>query len=1216
MQAKRIALPLLMTGAIAATAQEQQKPNIIILNIDDMGYSDPSCFGGTYTPTPNIDRLAEEGLKFTQFYTSCPISSPSRTGLTTGMYPTRWGITTFLQDRAGNAANEQNDYLSNRAPSMARAMKAGGYTTGHFGKWHMGGGRDVVNPPSITSFGFDEYSSTWESPDPDPKLTSSNWIWAQTDEVKRWDRTAYFVDKTLDFLKRHKGEPCFVNLWPDDVHTPWVFENDEASRRESAESFTIVLKELDRQVGRLMEGLKEIGIDDNTIVIFTSDNGPAPAFDGHRTNSFRGQKGTLYEGGIRMPFIIRWPSVIEAGQVNNTSVLCTVDLFPTLCHIAGAPLPTDYAFDGLDMTGTLLGQEQAERTKPLFWEFGKTKKDRVSPHIAVRQGNWKLLVNADGSNTELYDMTSDIFEKNNVASSYASVTAELKEKAIEWFNEAYRQYADNVVRVANDGDPEADGSTWEKATTLTHAVELAANEAATQVWLKQGIYLVDAPVNIDKVGLYGGFDGTETKLTERDWNANQTIIDGGDKVSPLRDANLDGGGNTVLDGIIVQNGVNQAGANGNGNGGGAIVSAGAKVRNCIFRNNRTQNGKNGAAIHCHAGNVQIENSLFVNNTSSGNGGGVQVGGGVTATITNCTFSNNVAKGPGGAFGLGAGDSNLNLNNTIAYGNEGNGKAQSYGQNADVNGGGKVVSRYSAVESSSKKFTDGDDTGHMALTAENAPGFTNPAEVKGRQTDASALDVYSYTLTEKSPCIDAGNVGITSSLQYDLAHNRRLSGRQIDLGAYEFDNGAPVEGNAVIHVAADGDAKADGLSWATATTLNHALELADTYIQQPIVWLKEGTYKPAAAINTDKMAIYGGFDGTETALNERNWAEHQTIIDGDNARSVLRSASLDGSHPAVIDGIIVQNCVNHANANGNGNGGAAIVPAGSTVRNCIFRNNRTQNGKNGAAIHCQTGNIRIENSLFVNNASTGNGGAVQIGGGATATVINCTFANNTAKGPGGALGLGNETSSLNLYNSIAYGNTGASAYSSYGQNNDVNGGGKVVAICSAIESVSKKFTDGDDEGIMLLSRVSTPGFVNPATTIGKTDMEEIEAASYRLADNSPCIDAGDDNYAAVAVRDLDMNDRIQGAHVDMGAYERELPSGITAAGFNEGTTGAIYRDGAIHVYGAAAGNVAIYSTDGQLLAKKSVKGGNISIDWNQKGVVFVESGANTFKVLVY
>jgi arylsulfatase A-like enzyme len=1085
-------------------AAQAERPNIIIMNIDDMGYSDPSCFGGDYVNTTNIDQLANEGLSLTQFYTACPISSPSRVGLTTGMYPTRWGINTFLQERVNNAKNEQNDFLSDKAPSMARALKNSGYATGHFGKWHMGGGRDVKNAPSILNYGFDEYVSTWESPDPDPKITSTNWIWAASDEIKRWDRTAYFIDKTLDFLSRHKNEPCFVSLWPDDVHTPWVYDGDEASQRESAGSFSIVLAELDRQIGRFMQGLKDLGIDENTIVIFTGDNGPAPAFDGHRTNDFRGQKGTLYEGGIRMPFIIRWPQHIPAGVKNDESVVCMVDLFPSLCAIAGAEVPTDYPLDGLDMSDVIMGQSSRERATPLFWEFGKCKADRVSPHIAVREGEWKLLVNADGSRTELYNMTTDFNEQHNVASSNPALTERLKEAAIDWFNEAYREYADNIIYVTPDGDEGADGISWEKATNLNHALTLAQSVSGTQIWMKQGTYNVTSSVNCDNIAFYGGFNGTEKKLMERNWKDNPTIVDGGGAVSPFRNS-LTTTVSTILDGLIVQNGLNQADANGNGNGGGAILNSGAMVRNCIFRNNRTQNGKNGAAIHCHTGQLRIENCLFVNNSSSGNGGAIQVGGGVTATVVNCTLVNNQATGPGGAFGLGANTSNLNVYNTIAWHNTGRSTYNSYGQNADINGGGTVVSKYSAIESTSTKFTDGDDTNHLFFTEDVTPMFCEDG----------------YELTDGSPCIDAGNVSLTSGLDFDLGMQRRLSGAQIDMGAYEFDNGEPTVGNSVIHVSPDGNAEADGTSWEKATNLSHALSLADSYIDKATLWLKEGTYLITSPIHPDKMEIYGGFEGSEQNLEERNYAVHQTIIDGEGTISPFRNSNLDGNVVTVLDGLIVQNGINQAGANGNGNGGGAILTNGATVRNCIFRNNRTQNGKNGAAIHCHLGQVSIENSLFTGNTSSGNGGAIQVGGGTTATVINCTLCDNTASGPGGAFGLGTNGSNLNVYNSIAWHNVGSGSYNSYGQNTDVNGGGTVIALSSAIESQSTKFTDGNDENHIFLSQENTPLFAE---------------GGYQLQEGSPCIDTGDDNYAAISLYDLAYGKRVSGIHIDRGAYE--------------------------------------------------------------------------------
>ena len=225
-----------------------------------MGIGDVGCYGGKLVPTPNIDRLAKDGIRFTQYYCASPICSPSRAGIITGQYPGRWRITSYLQTRAGNKGCEQADYLDAKAPSLPRAMKAAGYATAHFGKWHLGGGRDVVDPPKFAAYGYDEHAGTWESPEPHPDITASNWIWSDKDKVKRWQRSGFFVDKTLDFLRRHPGQPCYVNLWPDDVHTPWV-PSDEATKGDTAKNLRGVLIEYDRQIGRLMDGLRKLGID-------------------------------------------------------------------------------------------------------------------------------------------------------------------------------------------------------------------------------------------------------------------------------------------------------------------------------------------------------------------------------------------------------------------------------------------------------------------------------------------------------------------------------------------------------------------------------------------------------------------------------------------------------------------------------------------------------------------------------------------------------------------------------------------------------------------------------------------------------------------------------------------------------------------------------------------------------------------------------------------
>lgn len=431
--------------AFTATAQaaNKEKPNIIIIYTDDMGIGDLSCYNSGWTSTPNIDRLAASGLKFNQYYTASPVSSPSRVGLTTGMHPTEWGINTFLNDRKSNANCEQLDFLDPAAPSMARALREIGYKTGHFGKWHMGGGRDVDNAPQITQYGFDEYLTTYEGPDPDPELTASNWIWSEKDHVQRWDRTAYFVDNTLDFLSRHKGEPCFVNLWPDDMHDPWIpyagFYGKNATWSTRL-NFTLVLEEYDRQIGRFMEGLEKLGIADNTIVIFTSDNGALPTFDQIRTNGLRGSKVSLYEGGIRMPFIISWPAQIKPGEVDDASVISSLDLFPSLCAITGASYPKGFEGSGQDVSKALLGRKPVKRGKDLMWDFGRNsffgrppQAHHQSPHLAIRRGDMKLLVHSDGSRLELYDIRKDPNESVNIAGKYPELCSEMSRKVIDWY---------------------------------------------------------------------------------------------------------------------------------------------------------------------------------------------------------------------------------------------------------------------------------------------------------------------------------------------------------------------------------------------------------------------------------------------------------------------------------------------------------------------------------------------------------------------------------------------------------------------------------------------------------------------------------------------------------------------------------------------------------------------------------------------------------------
>jgi arylsulfatase A-like enzyme len=299
-----------------------------------------------------------------------------------------------------------------------------------------------VNPPKFAAYGYDEHAGTYESPEPDPDITATNWIWSDKDKVKRWERSRFFVDKTLDFLKRQKqqgGKPCFVNVWLDDTHTPWV-PGPDAPKGDLPRNLKPVITEMDRQVGRLMDGLRELGIEKETLLIFASDNGPLPTFKGARSAGMRGAKLSLYEAGIRVPFIVRWPGQVPAGRVDERTVVSALDVFPTICAITGAKAPETPKLDGRDMSAALRGSAVAEREGTLFWEYGRNDEffkypgiatDR-SPNLAAREGKWKLLVKADGTGAELYDVTTDVSESINVATHHPEVTKAMTERVLAW----------------------------------------------------------------------------------------------------------------------------------------------------------------------------------------------------------------------------------------------------------------------------------------------------------------------------------------------------------------------------------------------------------------------------------------------------------------------------------------------------------------------------------------------------------------------------------------------------------------------------------------------------------------------------------------------------------------------------------------------------------------------------------------------------------------
>ena len=450
----RIAVAALGTWFVGALTAQQ--PNIVFIFIDDMGYGDLSVTGNRQVATPNIDQLARDGIRFTNFYVASPICSPSRVGITTGRFPSRHLIHSYLNNRDRNRARGMRDFLEPDAPAVARTFQQAGYATAHFGKWHMGGGRDVGDAPLPRAYGFDESLVSFEGLGdrilPPGRLSdqSAKLGRGEITRVKKHEQTPIYVDRSIDFIRRNRDKSFYLHLWLNDVHDAHVPSEEQLApfarfRNPYVAKFYAVLTAMDREIGRLIDAIDELGLADDTLIVLTSDNGPTawPRYysEGYdppgSTAGFRGRKWSLYEGGIRMPLIARWKGRIPPRTLDDRSILGAVDFFPTFCALAGVT-PPEVEFDGEDRSAALLG-EPTERTRPLIWEYGRDpsflqpflESDR-SPNLAVRDGRWKLLVNDDGSSLELYDFSESTDERENVAERHPKTAERLSRLLLEW----------------------------------------------------------------------------------------------------------------------------------------------------------------------------------------------------------------------------------------------------------------------------------------------------------------------------------------------------------------------------------------------------------------------------------------------------------------------------------------------------------------------------------------------------------------------------------------------------------------------------------------------------------------------------------------------------------------------------------------------------------------------------------------------------------------
>lgn len=416
-----------------------EKPNILVIVADDMGYADIGVHGGKVVPTPNIDALAASGVRCTNGYVSCPYCSPTRAGFLTGRYQTRFG-----HEFNPHVGDEAKLGLPLDQRTIADHLKAAGYATSLIGKWHQG--FSPAHHPQ--SRGFDEFFGFLVGghnfilhKDAEPVFGSahSHDLIYRGREVQKLDgyTTDLFTDEAIDFMDRQAAKPWFLYLAYNAVHTPLELVEQHRSRipadvtDPARRGYLSLLLGLDDAVGRVTEHLSKTGRDEDTLVFFFSDNGgagrkPFLAYNTGVNSPLRGDKGQTLEGGIRVPFFVSWPGKLPAGQVYEQPIIA-LDVLPTALDVAGVPVPAN--LDGVNLLPHLKSEASTVPHMSLFWRFG--------PQKAVRRGQWKLVDWRDfdakkNSGWQLYDLASDIGEQHDLASTQPDLVAQLSREWDTW----------------------------------------------------------------------------------------------------------------------------------------------------------------------------------------------------------------------------------------------------------------------------------------------------------------------------------------------------------------------------------------------------------------------------------------------------------------------------------------------------------------------------------------------------------------------------------------------------------------------------------------------------------------------------------------------------------------------------------------------------------------------------------------------------------------
>lgn len=452
------------------------QPNIVFILMDDLGWMDLSCYGSSFYETPNLDRLATEGMRFTDAYASCPVCSPTRASILTGKYPATVGVTNYIDCGGGLHPSRGRvidaPYIDHIPPSentLAAALRDGGYQTWHVGRWHLGGkfhlGGDADFYPEKYGFDVNVGGCFWGC----PVTYFSPWhLPVMEDGPEGEYLTDHITDAAIDLIRNREDRPFFLNLWHYAVHTPieapaeLVAKYEDKARKmgldtvqaivegenfavdhkkhqrierriiQSDPVYAAMVENMDWNIGRVLSALEEEGLADNTIVIFTSDNGGLATAEGSPTcnRPLAEGKGWMYEGGAREPLIVRWPGVTQPGSVCEVPTT-SPDFYPTFLEMAGLPLIPRQHCDGVSIAPLLRGEDSLER-EAIFWHYPHYGNQGGSPGASVRVGDWKLIEFFEDNHIELYNLCDDISEEHNLADRQPEQAVSMRRTLEDW----------------------------------------------------------------------------------------------------------------------------------------------------------------------------------------------------------------------------------------------------------------------------------------------------------------------------------------------------------------------------------------------------------------------------------------------------------------------------------------------------------------------------------------------------------------------------------------------------------------------------------------------------------------------------------------------------------------------------------------------------------------------------------------------------------------